>query len=155
MNAPVRVGGLYKAIVTSLVESCALYSVTSLLFIGFWTAGNPVAALFFPILFEFQVRAVLRPRHSEVPLSNRGDEQTIAPFLITLRVANQNASTNVSIISGDAGSIHFRSQGKSTGGNGALSIGRHPIMSSMATDEETRVKPPGGGITTIDLRCDD
>ena len=62
-NAPVKVGALYKAIATSLVESCALYSVTSLLFIALWATGNHIAGLFYPILSEFQVRAILHPPH--------------------------------------------------------------------------------------------
>ena len=37
-----------------------------------------------------------------------GDEQVIAPFLITLRIAKQRALTSGSIISGTGRSIEFR-----------------------------------------------
>ena len=51
------IGGLCEAIVTMLVESCALYAVSSLLVIGPWGAQNPVTNAFFPILAQTQVRA--------------------------------------------------------------------------------------------------
>ena len=50
-------GGLYKALVTMLVESCALYAVSYLLFIGPWASGSAVSNIFFPILAETQVCA--------------------------------------------------------------------------------------------------
>jgi hypothetical protein len=53
-------------------------------------------------------------------LSNRGDEQVIAPFLIILRVANRSALTSDTITSGKVGSLHFKSEGKSTSDNGIL-----------------------------------
>ena len=56
MGGPVRVGGLYKTVVTMLIESCALYAVTSLLFIGPWYAKNHASDIFLPILAEVQVR---------------------------------------------------------------------------------------------------
>ena len=58
MNASVEVGGLYRAVVSSLIESCALYSVAFLLFIGSWAAESTIAAVFFPILVQVQVRSV-------------------------------------------------------------------------------------------------
>ena len=51
------IGGLCKTIVTILIESCALYTVSSLLIIGPWAARNYVVEAFFPILAEAQVRA--------------------------------------------------------------------------------------------------
>ena len=59
LNAPVRVGGLYNALVTMMIESCALYAVTFLLFIGSWAAGSSLMYVFFPVLSQTQVRAVL------------------------------------------------------------------------------------------------
>ena len=58
MGASARVGGLYKTAITMLVESCALYAVSYILFIGPWAIGNPVSNIFFPILAETQVRGV-------------------------------------------------------------------------------------------------
>jgi hypothetical protein len=56
MGGPDRVGGLYKTVVTMLIESCALYALTSLLFIGPWYAKNHTSDIFLPILAEVQVR---------------------------------------------------------------------------------------------------
>lgn len=56
MGAPSGASGLYRAIVTMLIESCALYAVNSLLFVGPWGAGSHVADIFLPILAEIQVR---------------------------------------------------------------------------------------------------
>ena len=55
MGAPSGLTGLYKAIITMLVESSALYAVNSLLFVGPWGAGNHAADIFLPILAETQV----------------------------------------------------------------------------------------------------
>ena len=57
MGSPERTGGMYKTVVTILVESSALYAISSLLFLGPWAAGSYVSCLFFPILGETQVRA--------------------------------------------------------------------------------------------------
>ena len=51
-------GGVYKAVVTMLIESSALYAVSSILFIGPWGAGSWVADIFLPILAQNQVRLV-------------------------------------------------------------------------------------------------
>ena len=55
MGAPARV---YRAIITMLIESSALYAVNSLLFVGPWGAGNHAADIFLPILAQTQVRPV-------------------------------------------------------------------------------------------------
>ena len=57
LGAPGGISGLYKALITMLIESSALYAVNSLLVIGLWTAGSSVAKTFFPILAEVQVRS--------------------------------------------------------------------------------------------------
>lgn len=57
MGAPVKARGLYNTAVTILIESCALYAVSYILFIGPWAIGSPVSNIFFPILAETQVRA--------------------------------------------------------------------------------------------------
>lgn len=58
MGAPAGASGLYETIITVLVESCAIYAVTSLLFVGSWGAKSHVADIFLPILAEIQVRTV-------------------------------------------------------------------------------------------------
>jgi tellurite resistance protein TehA-like permease len=58
VGSPARVGGLYTAIITMLIESSALYAINSLLFVVPWSIRSPLAALFFPALAETQVRAV-------------------------------------------------------------------------------------------------
>ena len=50
------IGGLCKAVIAMLIESCALYAVSSLLVIGPWSTENPVTNAFFPILSQIQVR---------------------------------------------------------------------------------------------------
>jgi hypothetical protein len=67
MGSPAKASGLYKAVVTMLVESSALYAVNSLLFIVSWGIGSPLTSLFFPILAETQVRAVFAfPRRTAI-----------------------------------------------------------------------------------------
>ena len=61
MGVPGGTSGLYKAIVTMLIESCAIYAVNSLLFVGPWGAGSHVADIFLPILAETQVRVFFYP----------------------------------------------------------------------------------------------
>ena len=51
------IGGLYKVIVTMLIESSALYAVNSLLVLGPSSAGNSASDIFIPILAETQVCA--------------------------------------------------------------------------------------------------
>ena len=52
-------GGVYEAIVTMLVESCALYAISFLMFIGPFGARSALQFLFLPILVEIQVRTFL------------------------------------------------------------------------------------------------
>ena len=59
------IGGFCKAIITMLIESCALYAASSLLFIVPWAAGNSAASPLSAILAQTQVRASPRPRFSE------------------------------------------------------------------------------------------
>ena len=58
MGSPGGIGGLYKAVVTMLIESCALYAVNSLLFIGSWGTGSYAANIFMPMLAQAQVRVL-------------------------------------------------------------------------------------------------
>jgi len=57
MEAPSGFTGLYKTIVTMLIESSAVFTVSSLLFLGFWGSGSYVADVFSAIQAETQVRA--------------------------------------------------------------------------------------------------
>lgn len=68
-------------------------------------------------------------------MSDRGGAQVIAPFLIILRVANQTALTREAIVSGNIGSIHFKSQGISTDG-GNVTIADEDPKSSVDTGRE-------------------
>ena len=66
------ISGLYNTASTMLIESCALFSITSLLVVGALAAviygftpnisliGSFIAEIFFPILAEIQVRAFPR-----------------------------------------------------------------------------------------------
>lgn len=53
----------------------------------------------------------------DTPLSNHGNEQVIAPFLIILRIADRSAITSDNSTSGSSGSNQFMSQGESTSSN--------------------------------------
>ena len=58
MGASAPAGGWYKTVITILVESCALFAVSFLLFVGFWAAVNPLASVFFSVLVGTQVRSI-------------------------------------------------------------------------------------------------
>ena len=55
------IGGLYKTIATMLIESCALFALSSLFSVGSY-AHNEAANLAVPILTEIQVRAFPHPK---------------------------------------------------------------------------------------------
>ena len=56
------IGGLCRVIITMLVESCAIFVVSSLLVIGSWAAHeNPISNFFTFILPETQVRVYHNP----------------------------------------------------------------------------------------------
>lgn len=61
-GSPAGISGLYKTIATMLIESSALFAVTSLLYIATAGANSPINDLFSPILAEVQVRAFPRRR---------------------------------------------------------------------------------------------
>ena len=109
---------LYKTIITILIESSALYAINFIAFFGQWRGKESVGAALFPLISQVQVRAVFLTHHNlGSSLSNRGNEQVIAPFLIIFRVANRTALTTDTIATGDIpiGSLHFASQGGSEG----------------------------------------
>ena len=146
---------LYKTIITMLVESCALYAASSLLNIGPWCTNNPVQFAFFPILVQAQVRLIYLFRfllHHDLGtwLSNLDEEQVIAPLLIILRVANRGALTKDTTASGNLGSLHFGSEGRSTAGTGTLTEG--VPVSSTGTYVETRDEFGAGTETTVASR---
>lgn len=147
MGASSTATRLYKTIVTILIESCALFAISFVLFVGPWVAGYPAADVFFLILVQTQVRAVLSIS-CNLRLSHRYCEQVIAPFLVTLRVANRNAITSETIVSGTTASINFEVQRMSAVGDGSLQNGHS--RSSVDTCGET---PRDLGIT-IDLHPD-
>ena len=59
------IGGLCKAIITMLIESCVLFAVSSLLVIGPWSVSSPITNVFLVILPQTQVRVLSRPRSSD------------------------------------------------------------------------------------------
>ena len=80
-------------------------------------------------------------------LSNRGFEQVIAPFLITLRVANRTALTSKSLVSADLSAIHFESRGKVTDGDETLAYGTTVCTSSMDVNDQPETPSPDiGGV---------
>ena len=62
MGSSTGLGGLYKSIATMLVESSALFTVSSVLVIGPWAVENAIANVFVRVLAETQVRAFPRLR---------------------------------------------------------------------------------------------
>ena len=57
------VGGLYKTIITMLVESSVIYATSSLLVLGWLGTGDGFGSDFLPILAETQVRAFPQTRY--------------------------------------------------------------------------------------------
>lgn len=84
------IGGLCKAIVIMLVESCTIYAVNSLV-VGLLGAGNAAWGLLLAIIGEIQVRASHNPGPRAGCLMQRRIEQVIAPLLIILRAADKSA----------------------------------------------------------------
>lgn len=68
MGVLAKPNSLYTTIVTILVESCALYTVSYLLFLGPWASSSPVSNAFFPMLAQNQVRFVGAPFPREIPV---------------------------------------------------------------------------------------
>ena len=64
-KSPTGFGGLYRTIATMLIESSALFAVSSLLVIGPLIAKSPLMDLFLPILAETQVRAFHQSQSSD------------------------------------------------------------------------------------------
>jgi hypothetical protein len=103
------------------------------------------------------LRSAPRPKFVVVPSflesqeasSDHGDEQVIAPLLIILRVANRSALTRETIVSGNIGSIHFKSEEKSADGDWTLPDGNH-AMDSTETNGGTPDELGAGGENAID-----
>jgi hypothetical protein len=57
MGAPTGNNNIYKAVIVILIESCAPYAISYLLFFVPWACGSAVANIFFPLLAEVQVCA--------------------------------------------------------------------------------------------------
>ena len=55
-------GWLFRRAHIVVVESSAIFAVSSLLVIGPWVTGSPIMFLFLPALAEIQVRTFPRPR---------------------------------------------------------------------------------------------
>ena len=122
------IGGLYKIIATMLIESSALYSVSSLSFIGMEASRSNAAALFVPI--HAQIQVCIFPRLQSLDLSaNVTIGQVIAPLLIIQRVAKRSALTSDTIVTGNTGSFRARSRQESMGGSHALT-GGYPTCSA-------------------------
>ena len=150
MGTPARASGLYKAVITILIESSAIYAVTSLLFIGPWIAKNRASDIFLPILAEVQVRSFLFiTPNLGAHFSDHSGEQVIAPFLIVIRVADRRALMSNTTISGNIGSINL---GKRTSDSRTL-----PDVYPMHSSDMNRKSAGGlhvGVETTIDLHRD-
>ena len=141
MGGAAGADGLYKAVITILIESFSLYAVNFLLYTGPWIAGNFAQYIFLPILSQTQVCFASPTKQ----ISNHGGEQVIAPFLIVLRVANRTAVTSEAVASGNIGSIRFRSQREST--DGIVTLPDGGPVGSVSTNGDNSGEF-GGGIET-------
>jgi hypothetical protein len=56
IGASAGTGGLYSAVVTTLVESYGLYAIAFVMFIVPWAAEHPIAKVFSSVLAQTQVR---------------------------------------------------------------------------------------------------
>lgn len=117
-----RTAGLYRAVISMFVDSSALYAVAFILFIGPWSVGSWATDVFFPILAAAQV---------------------IAPFLITLRVANRSALMSDTDTYENSGPLRFGGQEKLVGSNGSPSTsstdtceGSHSTVVNTMSDFE-------------------
>jgi len=135
--------GLYRAIITMLIESSALYAVNSLLLIGLLGAGNHAADTFLPILAETQVRAFLKLGSWTGTQYDDGFGQVVAPLLIIQRVANQNALSGTAAVVRQVSSPNPASRGKSTGGS-RTPPGQYPM--GPVDKYRTGVGRFGGGV---------
>ena len=116
-GSPAGSSGLYKSIATMLIESSALFAVSSLLVIGLWASQSSVTYVFSPILSETQVRAFPQ-LPSMGGLSNVAtDGQVIASLLIVQRVASNRALTRNAIVTGNINPLYDGGRGESTGGS--------------------------------------
>ena len=107
------ISGLYKSIATMLIESSALFAVSSVLAIGLWAANSAVSNVFVRIIAETQVSAFPRLR---CYLMSRG--QVIASLLIIQRVADKSALTS------DTFAPRSTSPFKTSGQEGLVGSGR-------------------------------
>jgi hypothetical protein len=128
-------GGLYHSIITTIVESYAPYTIVSLINLALFVVDSPIQDFFGPALGHVQVRDVVAsPERAaatfRILFSDRDPMQVIAPFLVTLRVANRRALTGEMVKSGSqaVGSIQFRSQGYSTGDEGTTFEGNQTSL---------------------------
>lgn len=96
VGASSTIHGLCGSVNTMLIESCALFTACSLLYIGSWIVQSYLTNYFKPIFAASQV---------------------IGPFLITLRVANRTALTG-DFTTPVGSSARFKSEDESTGFDG-------------------------------------
>ena len=126
--------GLYTTIIIMLVESYALYAIVLLLYIIYYVPGALLVTVFSQLLVGIQVCATVLTCSNFGMLSDHHDTcQVIAPYLVTLRVAERRAPTSEMITSGNIGSIRFRSQGTTDGGG---SLPDHDPTSSTHANAE-------------------
>ena len=117
------IGGLCKAVITMLVESCAIFTVNSLLVVGPLGASNVVSNLFTVILGQTQVSASRNCTLQKGYLMRRRIGQIIAPLLIIRRIADKSALTRNTVVSGRISEFKATTSGEFTGGSGAPPAG--------------------------------
>ena len=119
MGTPGTVSQMYRAFVGIFVDSCALYTTITVLFLGSWVGRYSSVYLSFPVLAVIEVSAILSPLPHTVTLGQNIDhknEQVMSPFLLILRIANGTTLKINPISTGDVASAarFSESQGQST-----------------------------------------
>jgi hypothetical protein len=79
---------LYRNATILLIESCSVYAIVSIMFIGPYSANSYAWAIFLPVLAQVQVSTGWCFRTSP---PDESYTQVIAPFLVILRIANMKS----------------------------------------------------------------
>jgi hypothetical protein len=151
-GAPALSSQTHVTVAAMLIESCALYAATLILFIAPWGARVYVEYTFLLLLANVQVCAAVY-REFWPSLSDRG-WQVIAPFLIIIRVANRRAFADSNAISGTTGSLMVRKPRESMSSGATLPDGRM-VNSMHGSDGKALGEPAAGAVATVDFHCDE
>ena len=142
---------LYRTVVSVFAESFLLFVVNSLLFLVSSTVGSYLSLISYPALAQSQVSIVFFAQCLK-RFSDGCNEQVIAPFLLTLRIAKETTFKQEHITTGAGGTASvqfFRSQGQSTLDCPTVHD-PHPVQNSIGVHEEAPGGPDVGAENAIE-----